>query len=209
MAFVDACRKGIEVIINERSSKEFETPEEFEYYVEELIWNTKYLTRELDARVFYPEEHKVFEPYETTLEEYLNTLNENGKSKEYLQSRREDAEYRVVVNGKNFFNGNYRRYPIYQLLLIDGEWKFLSYNSIKNSCFIELLEQIMLPIKTIKNETKYEEKAIEGKRKKQSKSATREKHCWNSMNFCRSQQTFQKNSRTGEKQWIYQNLQDE
>ncbi len=160
--FVDACRKGIEVIINERSSKEFETPEEFEYYVEELIWNTKYLTRELDARVFHPEEHKVFEPYETTLEEYINTLNENGESKEYLQSRREDAEYRVVVNGKNFFNGNYRRYPIYQLLLIDGEWKFLSYNSIKNSCFIELLEQIMLPTKTIKNETKYEEKAIEG-----------------------------------------------
>ena len=39
--FGNACRKGIEVIINERSSKEFETPEEFEYYVEELIWNTR------------------------------------------------------------------------------------------------------------------------------------------------------------------------
>lgn len=192
VAFVDACRKGIEVIINERSSKEFETPEEFEYYVEELIWNTKYLTRELDARVFHPEEHKVFEPYETTLEEYLNTLNENGKSKEYLQSRREDAECRVVVNGKNFFNGNYRRYPIYQLLLIDREWKSaMKYAKQKNtgntSAFLPDICQ----------------------RKKQSKSATREKHCWNSMNFCRSQQTFQKNSRTGEKQWIHQNLQDE
>jgi hypothetical protein len=46
-------------------------------------------------------------------------------------------------------------------------------------------------------------------RRKQSKSATREKHCWNFMNFCRGQQIFQKNDRAGEKQWIHQNLQDE
>ena len=144
------------------------------------------------------------------------------------------GKMRVLVNGKNFFNEAYRRYPIHQLLLINGEWKYQSFCSIKYSNFPELIEQILNPEDGVEekdfssieenfalvlncDETCEAEKYWEyicffvryTPKEKTIEICDREKHCWNSMNFCRSQQIFQKNDRTGEKQWIHQNLQDE
>lgn len=203
--FAKAFKKGIEVFIEGRSSKEFKDAGAFEDYVWEQIWNTRHLTRELDAKVFHPNEHKILEPYETTLEQYLQTIAQKTvgayNPAAWLQNEKEDTErnlydlgrmsqmiyvdeeareywdknwiknpeftefwikelteacveykishecgkFKVLVNGENFFDGQYRRYPIHQLNRINGEWKYYTVNSIKNCIFPELLREIIYP----------------------------------------------------------------
>ena len=117
--------------------------EECGTYLMDLRNKVRYLTRELDARVFDPEEHKIFEPHETTLMEYQKELQTEEVTDESF--RNGIGKIRVIVNGKNSFNEAYRRYPIHQLLLINGEWKYQSFCSIKYSNFPELIEQILNP----------------------------------------------------------------
>ncbi len=135
-------KKDINVTIGGRTfhkSQEMECEE----YLMDLRNKVRYLTRELDARVFDPEEHKVFEPHETTLMEYQKELQTEEVTDESF--RNGIGKMKVIVNGKNFFNEAYRRYPIHQLLLINGEWKYQSFCSIRYSNFSELIEQILRP----------------------------------------------------------------
>ncbi len=133
--FYEERKGGVEVRVAGRSSAEM-SDLEFSSFL--LAWNRrwKYLTREVDAEVF-PEDYRenyLFAPTQAALADYLRGYGE----------AEEDAacapDIRVLVNGKNNFDGTWRKYPIHALFLIEGKWRYAASLSVKNPTLGELLE---------------------------------------------------------------------
>lgn len=169
------CKKNIEWIIDGKPLKELIKQSKFPRYGRKLLAYMKKLSlernrlsRELDARIFDMKKEKTFEPYETTLDVYLNE-NEDTEYIEHLRyewerqwkktGERDDflrdayikrkicqecEQYRMLINEENFSYYRQGEYPIYQLLLINGEWKFQLYCSKEIKCFPELLDEILM-----------------------------------------------------------------
>ena len=135
VCYADVAEKGVEVRIAGRSSKEM-SGKEFRWFLTDLERRVHYLSRELDAEVF-PEDYRekyLFEPTQTTLADYLRDC---GAPDEDV-ARAPDV--RVLVNGKNNFTNTFRKYPIYGLFYMEGEWRYANWMSVKYPTLAELLE---------------------------------------------------------------------
>lgn len=133
--FYEERKGGVEVRAAGRSSAEL-SDEEFTSFLVDQNRRWQYLTREVDAEVF-PEDYRekyLFEPTQATLADYLRRYGE----------AEEDAarapDIRVLVNGKNNFDGTWRKYPIHALFWIEGKWRYAASLSVKNPTLGELLE---------------------------------------------------------------------
>ena len=137
----DAARSGVEVRIAGRSSAEM-SEREFTLFLMDLDLRTHHLSKEVDAKVF-PEDFRekyLFEPTQVTLADYLRGYGEGETEEDAVRDVAHAPDIRVLVNGKNNFDGLYRKYPIHILFYMEGKWRYAEELSVKNPTLGELLE---------------------------------------------------------------------
>lgn len=151
---IKTVKAGIEVQIAGKSSKDM-SENEMDEFLWELEEHASWLNREVDAQVF-PEDYKERyirkqEKKEMSVLEYIrkkypgDDIDSLISSYEYvLEEVPVLADIRLKVNGENFFDEKYRRYPIHYLFLIDGKWKYINENSVKWPNFMELFYDALL-----------------------------------------------------------------
>ena len=118
----------------------------------DFLWNlssdTKYLTREIDAKYFPENFEKIhfFQSYETSFKEYIlekedRDENEKRVYEHLLEEHPEIKDTKIIINGENYFNSGWYPYPIHYLFLLDNEWRYVQENSVKWPSMAEILSE--------------------------------------------------------------------
>ncbi len=131
---------GLELIANGKSISGTSEGKQISCLID-MEYEYKLLTREVDLEYFPRNfaETRIFTPYKTTYEEYVYKTTVQSQ---YMKRKIKDIT--VVVNGRNKFDGTWRRYPIHYLYEFNGEWKYIEDNSVKYPDMTELFEDIFL-----------------------------------------------------------------
>lgn len=150
----DFIEHGCKVILDDESIsekyKERIKGDSFYRYLFMEEYFPKYISRELDAKVFDEDKvEKIFVPVKQSFESWLTFQNPSmllcdyGTAKEILNNYPVLKKALYVENDKPDFHDCYRRPPIYMLWQIDGRWYFRHTNSFKWPCYIDILLQVV------------------------------------------------------------------
>lgn len=147
---IEVAKAGIEIFIEDVSVKDMDSRMLSGYLIDRKCEKT-YLDRSTDAEYFMEDyADRIFTPYEMTYEEYIRKCMRNyimksndvwidmeKWTKDFEGSFKENtgmspSDIWVIVNGRNDFDGSYRRYPIHYLYEMENGLKYIRENSVKN-----------------------------------------------------------------------------
>lgn len=151
----DMVNAGIDVYLNGIYLNDMN--ENLDDYLEAINFDYLTLDRQIDKKYFPKNFNKLgkFIPYKTSLKEYILS---HETMPNYIEALKEGSmpydeygdfavkkinEINVLVNGENYFDERYRRYPMHFLYQIDNEWKYISNNSYKYPTWFELFQDIL------------------------------------------------------------------
>lgn len=143
----DFVMAGCDVIFDHESiTEQFKNcKSELWFYLEDDLF-PKYITRELDARVFDENIIKKFTSF-TPRRILLSELEEEYLGSDHhwlLKKHPELAKAVYIENAEPVFSECNKRPPIYLLWMIDDAWYFLHENSFKNPTYLEVVLQAAL-----------------------------------------------------------------
>lgn len=118
---------GVDVIMYGKKLNDMSNIDRIQFIMEHEIEN-KELTRENESKYFNPEIIKVFKPRRIKLIDYVREIDEKNNNMYDEEYCYELGEKEILINGENNFSGIWRRYPICNLFLIDGKWKYIINN---------------------------------------------------------------------------------